>query len=66
MMTIRVTVLWRRLLVLLIGGVIAVPYFAVVIWAVTASNQVAGRTESLIIIATGAVVGDRHSPRTGS
>lgn len=56
MMTTRVTVLWRRLLVLLIGGVIAVPYFAVVIWAVTASNQVAGRTESLIIIATGAVV----------
>lgn len=56
MMTTRVTVLWRRLLVLLIGGVIAVPYFAVVIWAVTASNQVARRTESLIIIATGAVV----------
>lgn len=47
--------LWRRLLVLLIGGVIAVPYAAVVIWIVTASNQVGNRADSLTIIVVGIV-----------
>lgn len=55
MMT-RVSVLWRRLLVLLIGGVIAVPYVAVVIWAVTASNQVGGRADSLAVLGFGFLV----------
>lgn len=49
----RVAMMWRRLLVLLIGGVIAVPYFAVVIWVVTASNGVEDRTNALAIIVTG-------------
>lgn len=47
--------LWRRLLVLLIGGVIAVPYAAVVIWIVTASNQVGNRSDSLTIIVVGII-----------
>lgn len=55
MMT-RLSVLWRRLLVLLIGGVIAVPYVAIVIWAVTASNQVGRRADSLAIIGIGFLV----------
>lgn len=52
----RVTVLWRRLLVLLIGGVISLPYLAVVIWAVTAWNEVGDRASSLLIAAVGALV----------
>lgn len=48
--------LWRRLLVLLIGGVIAVPYVAVVIWVVTASNQPGNQSGSLVIIAVGIIV----------
>lgn len=55
-MTTRVTVLWRRLLVLLIGGVIAVPYIAVVIWVVTAWNASGDRATSLLIAAVGAIV----------
>ncbi|WP_186292952.1 sensor histidine kinase [Brevibacterium aurantiacum] len=51
----RVSRLWRRLLVLLIGGVIAVPYAAVVIWIVTALNQVGNRADSLTIIVVGIV-----------
>ncbi len=47
--------LWRRLLVLLIGGVIAVPYIAVVIWVVTAWNQLTDRGAALGILATGTV-----------
>ena len=52
----RVAVLWRRLLILLIGGVIAVPYAAVVIWTVTASNQLGNRSEALAIVAVGIIV----------
>lgn len=51
----RVAKLWRRLLVLLIGGVIAVPYAAVVIWAVTASDRVGNRADSLTIIVVGII-----------
>ena len=52
----RVSVLWRRLLVLLIGGVVALPYVAVVIWAVTAWNEIGDRATSLPIAALGVVV----------
>ena len=40
---------------MLIGGVIAVPYAAVVIWIVTASNQVGNRSDSLTIIVVGII-----------
>ena len=48
--------LWRRLLVLLIGGVVAVPYIAVIIWAATAWNQVSDRSVALGILAFSVVV----------
>ena len=49
-------VLWRRLLVLLIGGVIAVPYVAVVIWVVTAWNRLADRPTAWGVVAVGIIV----------
>lgn len=49
-------VLWRRLLVLLIGGVIAVPYVAVVIWMVTAWNRLADRPSAWGVVAVGIIV----------
>ncbi|WP_420096560.1 histidine kinase dimerization/phosphoacceptor domain-containing protein, partial [Brevibacterium sediminis] len=48
--------LWRRLLVLLIGGVIAVPYIAVIIWAVSAWNEVSDRSLAFSMLAFSAVV----------
>ncbi|WP_262775100.1 sensor histidine kinase [Brevibacterium permense] len=48
--------LWRRLLVLLIGGVIAVPYMAVIIWAVSAWNEVSDRSLAFGMLACSAVV----------
>lgn len=49
-------VMWRRLLVLLIGGVIAVPYIAVIIWVVTAWNRLADRPTALGVVAVGIIV----------
>lgn len=48
-------VLWRRLLVLLIGGVVALPYIAVIIWVVTAWNESANRATALGVLAIGIV-----------
>lgn len=48
--------LWRRLLVLLIGGVMAVPYIAVITWAVSAWNEVSDRSLALSMLAFSVVV----------
>ena len=48
--------LWRRLLVLLIGGVVAVPYIAVIIWVVTAWNEASDRSLALGIFVFGIIV----------
>src|SRR5699024_2554939 len=48
-------VLWRRLLVLLIGGVVALPYIAVIIWVVSAWNEPVDRAAALGVLAIGIV-----------
>lgn len=48
--------LWRRLLVLLIGGVVAVPYIAVIIWVVTAWNEASDWSLALGIFVFGIIV----------
>jgi signal transduction histidine kinase len=48
-------VLWRRLLVLLIGGVVALPYIGVIIWVVTAWNELVDRVAALGVLAVGIV-----------
>ncbi len=50
------SIVWRRLLVLLIGGVIAVPYALVLLWILTVSGRRDEVADPVLVLATGVLV----------
>ncbi|WP_147233306.1 MULTISPECIES: sensor histidine kinase [Brevibacterium] len=52
----RLGIIWRRLLVLLIGGVVAVPYALVVLWILAVSGGRGEVSGPLLVLGTGVLV----------